>query len=155
MEKIASFTVDHNVLVPGLYLSRRDGVVTTFDLRFKKPNTGDLLSNSQLHSVEHVIATFLRSSAEKDAVLYFGPMGCQTGFYFLFDNRLLSDTQAMELLKRVFAQAAVYDGPMPGQSAIECGNYANLSIREARICCAFYAELIRHLTAADLAYPQA
>ena len=83
MEKIASFTVNHNVLAPGLYLSRRDGEVSTFDLRFKKPNTGDLLTNAQLHSVEHMIATLLRNSPERDAVIYFGPMGCQTGFYFL------------------------------------------------------------------------
>lgn len=155
MEKIASFTVNHNVLVPGLYLSRRDGDVTTFDLRFKKPNTGDLLSNSQLHSVEHIIATLLRNSQVRDAVIYFGPMGCQTGFYFLFDSRRLSDEQAVELLKAVFAQAAVYDGPMPGKSAVECGNYRNLSLPEAKSCCAFYAERIRHWTVAQLAYPQA
>ena len=92
MERIASFTVNHDVLVPGLYLSRRDGDVTTFDLRFKKPNTGDLLTNAQMHSVEHIIATLLRNSPEKDAVIYFGPMGCQTGFYFLFDSRRLTDT---------------------------------------------------------------
>lgn len=155
MEKIASFTVNHNVLVPGLYLSRRDGNVTTFDLRFKKPNTGDLLSNSQLHSVEHIIATLLRNSQARDAVIYFGPMGCQTGFYFLFDSRRLSDEQAVELLKAVFAQAAAYDGPMPGKSAVECGNYVNLNLDEARVCCAFYAELIRRWMPVDLAYPQA
>ena len=79
MERIASFTVDHTVLEPGLYLSRRDGNVVTFDLRFKKPNTGDLLSNSQMHSVEHLIATLLRNSQSRDAVVYLGPMGCQTG----------------------------------------------------------------------------
>lgn len=155
MEQIASFTVNHNVLVPGLYLSRRDGDITTLDLRFKKPNTGDLLRNSQLHSVEHVIATLLRNSPERDAVIYFGPMGCQTGFYFLFDSRRLTDSQAVGLLKRVFAQAAVYDGPMPGNNAIECGNYVNLSLDEARACCAFYAELIRHWTVEALVYPQA
>lgn len=76
MERIASFTVDHTVLVPGLYLSRRDGNVVTFDLRFKRPNTGELLSNSQMHSVEHLIATLLRNSESRDAVIYFGPMGC-------------------------------------------------------------------------------
>ena len=75
MERIASFQVDHNKLEPGLYLSRRDGEVTTLDLRFKKPNTGDLLSNGEMHSVEHVIATLLRSGRAKDAVIYFGPMG--------------------------------------------------------------------------------
>ena len=75
MEKIASFQVDHEKLEPGLYLSRRDGDVTTFDLRFKKPNTGDLLSNAEMHSVEHVMATLLRNGLHRDAVVYFGPMG--------------------------------------------------------------------------------
>ena len=154
MEKIASFTVDHDVLVPGLYLSRQDGPVVTFDLRFKKPNTGDLLSNSQMHSVEHIIATLLRSSPEKDAVLYFGPMGCQTGFYFLFDGERLEPAQAVELVKRVFAQGAAYDGPMPGGSARECGNYRNLSVEEARACCGFYSRVIADWTVEKLAYPQ-
>ena len=153
MERITSFTIDHDVLVPGLYLSRRDGSVTTFDLRFKKPNTGDLLSNAQMHSVEHVIATLARNSEKKDAVIYFGPMGCQTGFYFLFDSAQLSDDDAIELLKSVFAAAAVYDGPMPGYSAKECGNYINLDTSLARECCAFYAEVIRNWTAEKLVYP--
>ena len=99
MERIASFQVDHNKLVPGMYLSRRDGDVATFDLRFKKPNTGDLLSNAELHSVEHIIATLLRNGRAKDAVIYFGPMGCQTGFYLLLDSRQVSDAQAVELVK--------------------------------------------------------
>ena len=153
MERIASFTVDHNVLVPGLYLSRRDGSVVTFDLRFKKPNTGDLLSNSQMHSVEHLVATFLRNSAGKDAVVYFGPMGCQTGFYFLFDADKLTNGQAIALLQAVFAQAAVYDGPMPGCSAAECGNYRNLSVEEGRACCAWYSRLIDRWTEEKLTYP--
>lgn len=123
MERIASFTVDHTVLVPGLYLSRRDGTTVTFDLRFKKPNTGDLLSNAELHSVEHVIATLLRNSPQKDAVIYFGPMGCQTGFYFLFDGEKLSNANAVRLLQRVFTAAAKFAGAMPGASARECGNY--------------------------------
>lgn len=83
MERIASFTVDHNKLVPGLYYSRRDGDIVTFDLRFKKPNTGDLLTNAQMHSAEHLIATLLRNSQDKEAVIYFGPMGCQTGLLSL------------------------------------------------------------------------
>ena len=153
MERIASFTVDHNVLVPGLYLSRRDGSVVTFDLRFKKANTGDLLSNSQMHSVQHLVATFLRNSAGKDAVVYFGPMGCQTGFYFLFDGDKLTNGQAIALLQAVFAQAAVYDGPMPGCSAAECGNYRNLSVEEGRACCAWYSRLIDRWTEEKLTYP--
>lgn len=154
MEKIASFTVNHNALVPGLYLSRRDGEVSTFDLRFKKPNTGDLLTNAQLHSVEHIIATLLRNSPERDAVIYFGPMGCQTGFYFLFDSRRLTDAEAIALLQRVFTAGAAYDGPMPGKSAAECGNYRNLDAALARACCAFYADVIRRWTPEDLVYPE-
>lgn len=155
MDRIASFTVNHNVLVPGLYLSRRDGDVVTFDLRFKKPNTGELLTNAQMHSVEHIIATFLRNSAEKDAVIYFGPMGCQTGFYFLFDSKQLTMPAAIGLLKKVFANGAVYDGAMPGKSAVECGNYVNLDTALARECCRFYADLIADWTEEKLVYPAA
>lgn len=154
MERIASFTVDHTVLVPGLYLSRRDGTTVTFDLRFKKPNTGDLLSNAELHSVEHVIATLLRNSPQKDAVIYFGPMGCQTGFYFLFDGEKLSNANAVRLLQRVFTAAAKFDGAMPGASARECGNYRNLDVELARRCCACYADVIADWSEEKLVYPE-
>lgn len=152
LERIASFTVDHTRLEPGLYLSRRDGGVLTFDLRFKKPNTGDLLTNAELHSVEHLIATLLRNSEDREAVIYFGPMGCQTGFYFLFDNRLLSCEGAVELLREVFAAAAEFDGPMPGRSARECGNYRNLDLEAGKAACRFYRDLIRDWTVERLAY---
>ena len=152
MERIASFTVDHNKLLPGLYLSRRDGDIVTLDLRFKRPNTGDLLSNSEMHSAEHLIATLLRNSPQKEAVIYFGPMGCQTGFYFLFDSRLLDLAGAVELVKAVFVQAAAYQGEMPGKSAAECGNYVNLDLDTGRAVCRFYAELIRNWTVEQLAY---
>lgn len=152
MERIASFTVDHTTLLPGLYLSRRDGDIVTFDLRFKKPNTGDLLTNSEMHSAEHLIATLLRNSAEKDAVIYLGPMGCQTGFYFLFDNRLLSCEGAIDLLKEVFAAAADFQGEMPGKSPAECGNYINLDVETGRRVCRFYADLIQDWTVEKLAY---
>ena len=139
MERIASFQVDHNKLLPGMYLSRRDGEVVTFDLRFKKPNTGDLLTNAEMHSVEHIIATLLRNGRARDAVIYFGPMGCQTGFYFLFDGRQLSDSDAVELVKETFAAGAAFEGEMPGKSAIECGNYINLEVSLAREQCAYYS----------------
>ena len=154
MERITSFTVDHTVLVPGLYLSRRDGTTVTFDLRFKKPNTGDLLSNAELHSVEHVIATLLRNSPQKDAVIYFGPMGCRTGFYFLFDGEKLSNANAVRLLQRVFTAAAKFDGAMPGASARECGNYRNLDVELARRCCAYYADVIADWSEEKLVYPE-
>lgn len=152
MERIASFTVDHNKLVPGLYLSRRDGDIATFDLRLKKPNTGDLLTNSEMHSTEHLIATLLRNSQAKDAVVYFGPMGCQTGFYFLFNERLLSCGDAVELLKEVFAAAGEFSGEMPGKSPAECGNYVNLDVETGRAVCKWYAELIADWTVEKLAY---
>ena len=152
MERIASFQVDHNKLVPGMYLSRRDGDVATFDLRFKKPNTGDLLSNAELHSVEHIIATLLRNGRAKDAVIYFGPMGCQTGFYLLLDSRQVSDAQAVELVKETFTAGAAYDGEMPGKSPVECGNYINLDVALARAQCAYYCGVIQEWTAEKLAY---
>ncbi len=152
MERIASFTVDHNTLLPGLYYSRRDGEIVTFDLRFKRPNTGDLLTNSQMHSTEHLIATLLRNSPDRAAVVYFGPMGCQTGFYFLFDNRLLSLEGAIALLQEVFAAGADFQGEMPGKSAAECGNYENLDVETGRAVCRFYADLIRDWTVEKLSY---
>ena len=152
MERIASFQVDHNKLRPGLYLSRRDGSVVTFDLRFKTPNTGDLLTNAQMHSVEHIIATLLRNSPQSEAVVYFGPMGCQTGFYFLFDGDQLSLAQGIGLLQAVFEAGARWEGEMPGKSSIECGNYRNLDVDLARDLCAWYAGLIRDWTPERLAY---
>lgn len=152
MDRIASFQVDHTKLLPGMYLSRRDGEITTFDLRFKKPNTGNLLTNAEMHSVEHIIATLLRNSHAKDAVIYFGPMGCQTGFYFLFDSRKLTDAEAVALVQEVFAAGAAWEGPMPGRSAGECGNYVNLDAALARAQCAYYSGVVRDWTAEKLSY---
>ena len=135
-----------------MYLSRRDGQVVTFDLRFKKPNTGDLLTNAELHSVEHIIATLLRNSKAKDAVIYFGPMGCQTGFYFLFDGAQLSSKDAVALVKEVFSAGAAFAGEMPGKSPVECGNYINLDVSLARTQCAYYSGIIRDWTVEKLAY---
>jgi S-ribosylhomocysteine lyase len=105
-----------------------------------------------MHSAEHLIATLLRNSRAKDAVVYFGPMGCQTGFYFLFDSALLPVADAIELLKEVFTAAARYDGEMPGASAVECGNYINLDVELGKAVCAFYAGLIADWTEEKLAY---
>ena len=99
-----------------------------------------------------MIATLLRNSEDKDAVIYFGPMGCQTGFYFLFDNDQLSCEDAIDLLKNVFAAAAVFDGEMPGKSAVECGNYINLDVELGKTVCKYYAELIADWNVEKLAY---
>ncbi|OUP44535.1 S-ribosylhomocysteine lyase [Pseudoflavonifractor sp. An187] len=152
MEKIASFQVDHTTLRPGMYLSRRDGNVVTFDLRFKVPNTGDLLTNAEMHSMEHIIATLLRNSPQKDAVIYFGPMGCQTGFYVLLDGAQLSMAHCIALIQSVFEAGANYAGEMPGKSAVECGNYINLDVDLAKAQCRYYADVIKGWTVEQLAY---
>ena len=153
MEKIASFTVDHNKLDRGIYTSRVDGDCYTFDLRMKKPNTGDVLATDAMHAIEHIGATWLRSSRFKDQIIYFGPMGCQTGFYFLFDGAQLPESEAVALVQQVFARGAAYDGEMPGKSAAECGNYRNLDVALARDCCRYYAEVIADWNVEKLVYP--
>lgn len=130
MDKIASFTIDHRTLMPGIYLSRTDGDVTTYDLRTRRPNTGDLMTNQAMHSVEHLFATLIRNGPFKEDVIYFGPMGCQTGFYLLM--RGANHEQVIAEIRRVVGEIATYSGEMPGKSAVECGNYRNLSVDAAR-----------------------
>ena len=121
----------HTKLQLGRYLSRRDGEVVAYGLCFKVPNAGDLLSNSEMHSTEHLIATMLRNSSQKEGIVYFGSMGCQTGFYPLVDGARLDHQAVIDLLKQVFAAAAVHEGDMPGKSEAECGNYRNPGGRSA------------------------
>ena len=140
MERIASFQVDHDKLMPGLYLSRRDGEVTTFDLRFKKPNTGDLLTNAEMHSVEHIIATLLRNGKAKDAVIYFGPMGCRTGFYLLVRNA--DNEKILEITKKILADIIAYNGEVFGKTKKECGNYLDLDLEKAKEECRRYLKAL-------------
>ena len=140
MQKIASFTVDHNKLTPGIYVSRRDGDITTYDLRTRTPNAGDYMDNRTMHSVEHMFATFVRNSAIKDDVIYFGPMGCQTGFYLLTRN--VSDETVLTVTKDVLRQIIVYEGDVFGASAVECGNYRNLDLADAKKECETYLAVL-------------
>ena len=119
--RITSFSINHDKLLPGLYVSRVDGDVTTYDMRTRRPNTGDLMDNSTMHSLEHMFATYIRNGSLKDSVIYFGPMGCQTGFYFLVRDMKPSD--AIALVQESMAFIAAYEGEIPGASRIECGNY--------------------------------
>lgn len=121
MERIASFCVDHNKLLPGIYISRIDGDIVTYDIRMRKPNVPPYLANPVLHTIEHLFATFARNSEQKDHVIYFGPMGCRTGFYLLLRNTEYAD--AINLIVDTFRKISEYDGPIPGASAAECGNY--------------------------------
>ena len=130
MKKIESFKVDHRVLDPGIYVSRTDGDVTTYDLRTRKPNTGDLVDNATIHSLEHMFATFIRNSEISEDVIYFGPMGCQTGFYLLVRNA--SNEKVLAVIIKVLKEIIAYEGEIFGYSEIECGNYRNLDLSLAK-----------------------
>lgn len=131
IKKITSFTVDHRYIVPGIYVSRIDGDITTYDMRTRKPNAGDYMDNATMHSFEHMFATYVRNSHLGDKVMYFGPMGCQTGFYLLMRDTTNEETLALVLsvLKNIIS----HDGEMFGYSEIECGNYRNLSVDAAKV----------------------
>ena len=136
MNKITSLTVDHDKITPGIYISRIDGDITTFDLRTRTPNAGDYMDDLTMHSVEHMMATFLRNSEIKDSVIYFGPMGCQTGFYLL--TRDICPEKVLETVKKCLKLTVEYDGEMFGAKRKECGNYLNLSLDAAKTECTRY-----------------
>lgn len=139
--RIASFTVDHDCLRAGLYVSRVDGDVTTYDLRTRRPNGGDYMDNLTMHSVEHLFATYIRAGRIGDRVLYFGPMGCQTGFYLLV--RELPYDRVREAVIETLEAILAHTGPMFGASHQECGNYRNLNVEAAQVECARYLAALR------------
>ena len=140
MKRITSFTVDHDTITPGFYISRIDGDVITFDLRTRTPNAGDYMDNLTMHSVEHILATLLRNSEDSERVIYFGPMGCQTGFYLLMRDTAPQD--AFALLCKCLADAVTFAGEMPGNKRKECGNYLNLDITAAKAECKRYLDAL-------------
>ena len=141
VKKIASFEVNHNLLTEGIYVSRIDGDVTTYDLRTRVPNAGDYMDNLTMHSLEHMFATYVRSSEISDSVIYFGPMGCQTGFYLLV--RGADNERVLQVVKSTLRRIIDHDGEIFGYSAIECGNYRNLDLSAAK------AEAKRYLAVLD------
>ena len=150
MERIASFCVDHTKLDRGMYLSRRDGDVLTWDIRMKRPNQGDYLSTAAAHTLEHLFATCARNSRFKDGVIYVGPMCCRTGFYLL--TRGLTDAEALALTVECFRFMAEYDGPVPGASEAECGNYRDMDLPAAKAEAAAILPVLEALTADELHY---
>ena len=130
MKTIASFTVNHDKLKPGIYISRVDGDITTYDLRTRIPNAGDYMDHLTMHSLEHMFATYIRNSAISDHVIYFGPMGCQTGFYLLIRNA--DNEVVLATLREVLQSIIDHDGEMFGATRIACGNYQNLSVEAAK-----------------------
>lgn len=144
IEKIESFKIDHNKLKEGIYVSRIDGDIVTYDLRTRKPNMGDYMDNATMHSVEHMIATYIRSSSLAKDIIYFGPMGCQTGFYLLVRNA--ENEKVLAVLKETLEKVIDHEGEVFGASQIECGNYKNLDIALAKEECRKYFEILNGYT---------
>ena len=151
MERIASFCINHDTLVPGMYLSRVDGDVITYDLRFVRPNTPPYLPTDAMHTIEHLVATYVRNSALKEGVVYFGPMGCRTGFYFL--TRGISHADAIRLMADALAFTAAYEGAIPGASAVECGNWKDHDLEGARRFAASMVPVLAAWSEEKLTYP--
>ena len=136
MEKIASFTVNHMTLLPGVYVSRKDHVgdevVTTFDIRMTRPNFEPVMNTAEIHAIEHLGATYLRNDAKyKDLTVYFGPMGCRTGFYLILSGDYESE-DIVELMKSMFTFIADYEGEVPGAAPRDCGNYLDINLPMAK-----------------------
>ena len=158
MEKIASFTVDHIHLLPGVYVSRKDKVgeetVTSFDLRFTRPNVEPAMETAPMHAIEHLAATFLRNDAEwKERILYFGPMGCRTGFYLLLKGDLESQ-DIQEHLRSCFSIIAGFVGEIPGATEHDCGNFRDMNLPVAKWWSKKYCQdVLQHLSYENTHYP--
>ena len=150
MKRIASFEVNHDVLTQGMYTSRIDGDITTYDIRMVIPNAGVYLDPAATHTFEHLFATYTRNSDFAENIIYCGPMGCQTGFYFLVRN--LSPQDAIELVKKTMEFISKYEGEIPGASRVECGNYLLHDLQGAKQMAASMIPVLENWTEADLVY---
>lgn len=158
MEKIASFTIDHIKLQPGIYVSRKDKVgmetLTTFDLRMTSPNEEPVMNTAEMHTIEHLAATFLRNHLNwKERVIYFGPMGCRTGFYLILAGDLES-RDIIPLMQEMYQFIANFEGEVPGASAKDCGNYLDMNLPMARFLARKYlTEILDNISENRLTYP--
>ena len=158
MEKIASFTIDHEKLQPGVYVSRRDMIgqetVTTFDLRMTSPNEEPVMNTAEMHAMEHLGATYLRNHPQwKERVIYFGPMGCRTGFYLLLAGAWES-ADILPLVRGMYEFIRDYRGEVPGASAKDCGNYLDMNLPMANFLAKRYLEVLTDITPDRLTYPE-
>lgn len=151
MKTIASFTVNHDTLLPGLYVSRIDGDVVTYDVRMKVPNGGDYLPTPAAHTIEHLFATYARNSGCADQVVYVGPMGCRTGFYLLLRDNI-SREDAIRLVQDSFSFIAGYEGDIPGATKSQCGNYLEHDLPGAKAAAAAFCDTIREWTSEQMEY---
>ena len=150
VRRITSFSVDHDFIEPGIYISRIDGDITTYDMRTRKPNADDFMDNITMHSVEHMFATYVRNSEIGDKVIYFGPMGCRTGFYLLV--RDVEPTVVAGIVRETLTKIIEHDGEMFGNTRKECGNYKELSLDAAKTEAKRYIEFIE-AGKSDFSYP--
>lgn len=153
MERIASFSVDHDKLEKGMYISRIDGDVITYDIRMKKPNNpeNDYLENGVMHTFEHLFATYARNSKWTDSVIYVGPMGCRTGFYFLVRNTM-SHEESIALVLEAFEFIKNFEGEIPGAKKKECGNYLEQDLDGAKEVAAYMLEVLKDWNEEKLDY---
>lgn len=151
MEKIKSFCVNHNKLKKGIYLSRVDGDAVTYDIRMAAPNSGCYLENAGIHTFEHLFATYVRNSKFSDSVIYAGPMGCRTGFYFIVRDRV-PHQEAISLVRDACRFIADYEGEIPGVSAIECGNYLEHDLQKAKAYGTDMCKVLENWTVEQLQY---
>ena len=159
MEKISSFTVNHLTLLPGVYVSRKDMVggdtITTFDLRMTRPNFEPVMNTAEVHTLEHLGATFLRNHAVyKDKTIYFGPMGCRTGFYMVLAGDYSSE-EIVPLVTEMFTFMKDFEGEVPGAAARDCGNYLDMNLPMAKfVAKKYYDEVLCNITEERLVYPE-
>ena len=159
MEKIASFTIDHIKLQPGIYVSRKDTigaeVITTFDLRMTSPNEEPVMNTAEMHTIEHLAATYLRNHPDyKEKTIYFGPMGCRTGFYLLLAGDLTS-SMIVPLMTEMFEFIWDFSGEVPGASVKDCGNYLDMNLPMAKYLAKKYLDnILYHIDESRLVYPQ-
>ncbi len=153
MKKIESFKVNHDILEKGMYISRIDGDIVTYDVRMKKPNNNDFLENAAMHTFEHLFATYARNSKFSDNIIYVGPMGCRTGFYLLVRDKI-NHNDALQLAKESFNFIAQYEGEIPGTTKIECGNYLEHSLDGARKIAQDMTEVLKNWTVEKMIYEQ-
>ncbi len=155
METIASFKVNHNKLKKGMYISRIDGDIVTYDIRMKKPNNeeNDYLQNAAMHSFEHLFATYARNTKYSENIIYIGPMGCRTGFYFLVRNKI-SHNEALEIIKESFEFIKNFEGKIPGTNKEECGNYLEHDLKGAKSIASDMLEVLKNWTEEKMIYEQ-
>ena len=159
MEKIASFTVNHLTLLSGIYVSRKDHIgeetITTFDLRMTRPNVEPVMNTAEMHTIEHLAATYLRNNEEyKEKVVYFGPMGCRTGFYLLLAGDYESK-DIVELIKKLFVFIRDFEGEVPGACARDCGNYLDMNLPMAKwLADKYISEVLENISEERLVYPE-